>query len=95
MNEKKTPKTKKSPAITIKPPTPKCHPQQLQTGNFPAKLAPTKILWGLLKQESVPKAPELSTFKDFYKQFRQPEQIKDAVKKGPGSNTPTSQCRLP
>ncbi|KNZ49285.1 hypothetical protein VP01_510g22 [Puccinia sorghi] len=85
MNEKKTPKPKKSPAIAIKPPTPKRHPQQLQTGDFPAEFTPTKILWGLLKQDSVPKAPELSTLEEFYKRFRRTEQIEEAVKKRAGS----------
>ncbi|KNZ53801.1 hypothetical protein VP01_3130g1 [Puccinia sorghi] len=41
-----------------------------------------KILWGHLKQDLVPKPPQLSTLEEFYKQFCQAEQIKDAVKSG-------------
>ncbi|KNZ60551.1 hypothetical protein VP01_15385g1, partial [Puccinia sorghi] len=33
-------------------------------------------------QDSVPKPPELSTLEEFYKWFRQTEQIEDAVKSG-------------
>ncbi|KNZ46446.1 hypothetical protein VP01_7250g1 [Puccinia sorghi] len=94
MKEKKTPKAKKSFPVAVKPPTPKRHPQQLQTGDFPAKFTPTKIalfvhikiLWCLMKQDLVPKAPDLRTLEEFYQRFRRPEEIKEAVKKSPGSN---------
>ena len=43
-----------------------------------------KILWGLLKQDSVPKAPELSTLEQFYQRFRRTEEIEEAIKT-PGS----------
>ncbi|KNZ57825.1 hypothetical protein VP01_2063g8 [Puccinia sorghi] len=90
----KTPtKARKPPQETavVKPkPSPKRHPEQMQTADFPPRFTPTKtalfvhikILWGLLKQDSVPKPPELSTLEEFYKRFRRAEQIEDAVKSG-------------
>lgn len=38
-----------------------------------------KILWGLLKQDSVPSPPELGTLEEFYRRFRRTEQIEQAV----------------
>ncbi|KNZ56972.1 hypothetical protein VP01_2275g1, partial [Puccinia sorghi] len=63
----KIPKPTKQVAV-VKP-SPKQHPQQMQTGDFPSGFTPTKtalfihikILWGLVKQDLVPKPPELST----------------------------------
>ncbi|MBW0492139.1 hypothetical protein O181_031854 [Austropuccinia psidii MF-1] len=59
----------------------------MQTRDFPASFATTKaalfvhikILWGLLKQDLVPKPPELSTLQEFYKNFRQAEEVEEAV----------------
>ncbi|MBW0542493.1 hypothetical protein O181_082208 [Austropuccinia psidii MF-1] len=63
--------------------SPKCNPQQMQTGDFPSSFTSTKtalfvhirILWGLLKQELVPQAPELRMLEEFYQQFKQHEKV--------------------
>ncbi|KNZ60343.1 hypothetical protein VP01_15675g1, partial [Puccinia sorghi] len=77
----KTPtKARKPPQETavVKPkPSPKRHPEQMQMEDFPPRFTPTKtalfvhikIIWGLLKQDSVPKPPKLSTLEEFYKRF--------------------------
>ncbi|MBW0475916.1 hypothetical protein O181_015631 [Austropuccinia psidii MF-1] len=68
--------------------SPKRHPQQMRTGDFPSSFTSTKtalfvhikILWGLLKQESVPQAPELRMLEEFYQRFKRPEQVEEAIK---------------
>ncbi|KAA1127223.1 hypothetical protein PGTUg99_031925 [Puccinia graminis f. sp. tritici] len=75
------PKPRKSiPETPVAKPSPKRHPQQMQRGDFPAAFGPTKILWGLLKQDSVPKPPKLSTLEGFYRRFRRTEQLEEAVR---------------
>ncbi|EFP93885.2 uncharacterized protein PGTG_19898 [Puccinia graminis f. sp. tritici CRL 75-36-700-3] len=77
------PKPRKSISETpVAKPSPKRHPQQIQTGDFPAAFGPTKILWGLLRQDSVPKPPELSKLEEFYRRFRRAEQVEEAVRSG-------------
>ncbi|KNZ62464.1 hypothetical protein VP01_1267g5 [Puccinia sorghi] len=41
-----------------------------------------KILWGLLKQDLVPRAPDLSALEEFYRRFRQTKKIEQAVNSG-------------
>ncbi|KAI7965085.1 hypothetical protein MJO29_003183 [Puccinia striiformis f. sp. tritici] len=75
--------------VATKPITPKRHPKQMQKDDFPPGFTPTKtalfthikILWGLEKQGSVPRPPELSTLEEFYRRFQRPEQIEEAIKK--------------
>ncbi|KNZ53606.1 hypothetical protein VP01_318g4 [Puccinia sorghi] len=78
-----------APAVT---PSPKQHPQQMVTGDFPASFNTTKvirqqktlfihlkILWGLLCQDSVPKAPDIQNLEEFYRNFTSQQQIDGAV----------------
>ncbi|WAQ87357.1 hypothetical protein PtA15_8A261 [Puccinia triticina] len=92
------PKPRKSiPETPAAKPSPKRHPQQMQTGDFPAAFGPTKtalfvhikILWDLLKQDLVPRPPELSTLEGFYRRFRRAEQIEEAVRSGSASRDVT------
>ncbi|KNZ50349.1 hypothetical protein VP01_4476g2 [Puccinia sorghi] len=67
--------------------SPKQHPQQMQTGDFPPDFATTKnelyihikVLWGLLKRELVPPAPNLQRLWGFYKIFSNSNQIAQAA----------------
>ncbi|KNZ54027.1 hypothetical protein VP01_306g4 [Puccinia sorghi] len=77
----KTPtKARKPPQETtiLKPkPSPKQHPEKMQTADFPPGFTPTKtalffyieILWGLLRQDSVPKPPNSAPLKNFTNNF--------------------------
>ncbi|KNZ59796.1 hypothetical protein VP01_1660g8 [Puccinia sorghi] len=75
----KTPVKIKKPTkeVALIKPSPKQHPQQMQTHDFPPGFTPTKtalffhikILWGLVKQDLVPKPPKLNTLQEFYNQF--------------------------
>ncbi|KNZ58949.1 hypothetical protein VP01_1828g7 [Puccinia sorghi] len=70
-----------------KVPSPKRHPQQMQKGDFPPDFATTKnalyihvkVLWGLLKQDSVPPAPDLQRLREFYERFSSNEQVEKAA----------------
>ncbi|MBW0497867.1 hypothetical protein O181_037582 [Austropuccinia psidii MF-1] len=88
MKQKTTSRKSIEKATMLKVPSSKRHPQQMQTGDFPPSFASTKtalfihikILWGLLKQDSVPKAPELRMLEEFYQKFTRPEQVENAIK---------------
>ncbi|EFP75508.1 uncharacterized protein PGTG_00839 [Puccinia graminis f. sp. tritici CRL 75-36-700-3] len=77
--------SKKSKAV--KQPSPKRHPQQMQTTDVPLEFASTKnalfvhikILWGLLKQDSVPQAPELRNLQEFYNRFSNGQEVEQAA----------------
>ncbi|EFP90246.2 uncharacterized protein PGTG_16524 [Puccinia graminis f. sp. tritici CRL 75-36-700-3] len=71
--------TKESPA---KAPARKRNPRQMQTGDFPASYAGTKaifihvkVLWGLLKSDSVPEAPDLRDLQEFYDNFSREDHV--------------------
>ncbi|KAA1107493.1 hypothetical protein PGT21_015676 [Puccinia graminis f. sp. tritici] len=79
LNQPKTPKPRKPvEAEAVVKPSPKRHPQQMQNGDFPREFLPTKILWGLLKQDAVPSPPELGMLEEFYKRFRQTDVVAGA-----------------
>ncbi|KNZ59881.1 hypothetical protein VP01_164g12 [Puccinia sorghi] len=52
-----------------------------------------KILWGLLKQDLVPRAPDLSTLEEFYWCFRRTKKIKQAVNSGL-ANSPIRESQI-
>ncbi|KAA1066525.1 hypothetical protein PGT21_032751 [Puccinia graminis f. sp. tritici] len=93
------PKSQKSAAKNkprveaIKRSSPKRHPQQMQTSDFPQEFKTTKnalfvhikILWGLLRQDSVPSAPELRTLQEFYNRFTNGEEVEKAAQ---GNSSP-------
>ncbi|KAA1079345.1 hypothetical protein PGT21_008685 [Puccinia graminis f. sp. tritici] len=72
----------------VKAPSPRRHPQQMVTGDFPPEFLTTKnalfvhikILWGLLTQDSVPQAPDLQTLQEFYQRFSNNDQVEEAAK---------------
>ncbi|OAV85983.1 hypothetical protein PTTG_00350, partial [Puccinia triticina 1-1 BBBD Race 1] len=84
----KTSKKSKSIRQVAKPPSAKRHPQQMQGADFPAEFTSTKnalyvhtkILWGLLTQDSVPVAPELSDLQEFYSKFSNNDEVKQAAR---------------
>ncbi|KAA1127309.1 hypothetical protein PGTUg99_034577 [Puccinia graminis f. sp. tritici] len=55
-----------------KGPSPKRHPQQMQTGDFPSEFTTTK-------ESSVPKAPELRDLQEFYNRFSNDAQVQAAA----------------
>ncbi|PLW16062.1 hypothetical protein PCANC_15370 [Puccinia coronata f. sp. avenae] len=71
----------------VKLPFPKQNPQQMQTGNHPTNYTSTKntmfihikMLWGLLKADSVPEPPSLRNLKEFYSHFSNEQHIKKAA----------------
>ncbi|KAA1076368.1 hypothetical protein PGT21_004408 [Puccinia graminis f. sp. tritici] len=64
----------------VKQNSPKRHPQQMQTTDCPTEFTTTKILWGLLKQDSVPQAPELRNLQEFYNRFSNGQEVEQAAR---------------
>ncbi|PLW51405.1 hypothetical protein PCASD_00412 [Puccinia coronata f. sp. avenae] len=71
----------------VKVPSKKQNPQQMQTGKYPTNYTSTKnamfihikMLWGLLKADSVPEPPSLRDLEEFYSHFSNEQHINKAA----------------